>query len=299
MIQKEFMVDGKPLVFSENTVSFNGQEYSYDAMSSFGHRSGQSPAYIFTYNGKLSRLPYDPKDKDEMATIFKEIKERENIPVTKPKQESESGEKQSKIEGDGFRLIPPEEFELKIKSHPATPLPPQNETYQTYEAPTNYNAQPNAPKTPRQRTYKQKKPIYKRGWFILIIVLVAFCGAGAVISIPSDPSNAPTTTSSSSVGTRDNPANPLKGITIDNGYNKYYFKLDKVYRGQDAIDKINKLASWEETYESYYNEYVKSEGNDVALFIWTIKAISGFEKESMAGWHVMDETQAFDEKCTR
>ena len=65
-------VKGKPLVFTNKSVTYAGHEFFYSKMSNIAHRGGSQPAYIFDYEGKRLALPYDPKYKDITLKIFKQ-----------------------------------------------------------------------------------------------------------------------------------------------------------------------------------------------------------------------------------
>ena len=66
-------VNGKPLVFTNESVSYAGYELYYMRMSKIAHRGGEQPAFVFDYNGKRLALPYDPKDKETVMKIFQRI----------------------------------------------------------------------------------------------------------------------------------------------------------------------------------------------------------------------------------
>lgn len=69
----ELQVNGKPLIFTNESVSYSGYELYYIRMSKIAHRGGEQPAFVFDYNGKRLALPYDPKDKETVMKIFQRI----------------------------------------------------------------------------------------------------------------------------------------------------------------------------------------------------------------------------------
>lgn len=69
----ELQVNGKPLIFTNESVSYSGYELYYIRMSKIAHRGGEQPAFVFDYNGKRLAIPYDPKDKETVMKIFQRI----------------------------------------------------------------------------------------------------------------------------------------------------------------------------------------------------------------------------------
>ncbi|WP_269477797.1 DUF5067 domain-containing protein [Hominibacterium faecale] len=69
----KLQVNGKPLVFTNESVSYAGYELYYMRMTKIAHRGGEQPAFVFDYNGKRLALPYDPKDKETVMKIFQRI----------------------------------------------------------------------------------------------------------------------------------------------------------------------------------------------------------------------------------
>lgn len=66
-------VNGKPIVFTGQSLTFAGREFLYSKMSDIAHRGGENPAFVFTYEGKRLAMPYDPKDKDIIMRIFQQV----------------------------------------------------------------------------------------------------------------------------------------------------------------------------------------------------------------------------------
>lgn len=66
-------VNGKPLVFTDTSVSYAGQELLYSKMSNIAQRGGDKPAFVFDYDGKRMALPYSPKDKDAITKVFRQV----------------------------------------------------------------------------------------------------------------------------------------------------------------------------------------------------------------------------------
>ena len=69
----ELQVNGKTLIFTNESVSYASHKFYYAKMSNIAHRGGEQPAYIFDYDGKRLALPYNPKDKEIMLKLFQHI----------------------------------------------------------------------------------------------------------------------------------------------------------------------------------------------------------------------------------
>ena len=66
----ELQVNGKTLIFTNESVSYASHKFYYAQMSNIAHRGGEQPAYIFDYDGKRLALPYDPKDEAIVNKLF-------------------------------------------------------------------------------------------------------------------------------------------------------------------------------------------------------------------------------------
>lgn len=73
MTPLKLQVNGKPLVFTDQAVSYAGRELLYSNMSNIAHRGGEKPAFVFDYDGKRMSLPYSPKDKDAITKVFRQV----------------------------------------------------------------------------------------------------------------------------------------------------------------------------------------------------------------------------------
>ncbi|MCQ4637514.1 DUF5067 domain-containing protein [Anaerovorax odorimutans] len=113
-------VNGKPLVFTGQSVTYAGYELYYRNMSNIAHRSGDQPAFVFDYNGKRLALPYDPKDKATVMNIFKKV-----AALDKKRQEAQR----------------------------AAMAQQQNETQPAFTP-----QQPSAPETPQTGSYEKSEP---------------------------------------------------------------------------------------------------------------------------------------------
>lgn len=70
----ELTIGGRPLVFTDTSVSYAGKELFYNRMSNISHREGNPPAFTFVYDGKKKiTLPYNEKDKDAITQVFKQV----------------------------------------------------------------------------------------------------------------------------------------------------------------------------------------------------------------------------------
>lgn len=97
------------------------------------------------------------------------------------------------------------------------------------------------------------------------------------------------------VGTRQNPADAWKGVTYSNFYGKAYFKLNNVWRHEDAINQLKSMGEWSSYKEWAYAD--KDVDTDVLLMEFEAEAKSGFEETALSGSDIMSSYSVYNEKA--
>lgn len=92
MIQFKTSVNGKPLIFYNDHLSYGGYNIAFNEISDIGHKSEDTPAIVFTYKGKRLALPYQPEEKMQIISIFKNIQTQNSHvpPEHQPSYQSET-----------------------------------------------------------------------------------------------------------------------------------------------------------------------------------------------------------------
>lgn len=104
-----------------------------------------------------------------------------------------------------------------------------------------------------------------------------------------------TVTVKEQVGSRQKPADPTKGVTIETYTGKYYFKLDNVYRHADAVNKVKEFGVWDSC-EYQYND--KEVGTDLLVMEFSAKAINGFDEYALNDSDIIRCSQNYNENST-
>lgn len=104
-----------------------------------------------------------------------------------------------------------------------------------------------------------------------------------------------TVTVKNQVGSRQNPADPTKGVTIENYTGKYYFKLNNVYRHTDAVNKVKEFGVWDLCSYQYDDKEV---GTDLLVMEFSAKAISGFDEFALNDTDIISFSQNYNENST-
>lgn len=104
-----------------------------------------------------------------------------------------------------------------------------------------------------------------------------------------------TVTVKEQVGSRQKPADPTKGVTIENYTGKYSFKLDNVYRHADAVNKVKELGAWEFCDYQYEKKEV---GTDLLVMEFSAKAISGFNDYALNDTYIINWCRNYNETAT-
>ncbi|MCI7302201.1 MAG: Ig-like domain-containing protein [Clostridiales Family XIII bacterium] len=96
------------------------------------------------------------------------------------------------------------------------------------------------------------------------------------------------------VGSRTNPANPRNGVTVQDTFGTMYFKLTSVLRGENAINKLNAMGEWGEYDQEEYNEHP---GTTLTLFIYDVKAVSGYNTYPLSGSDIIHPMNLYNGSC--
>lgn len=99
------------------------------------------------------------------------------------------------------------------------------------------------------------------------------------------------------VGSRTNPADPRNGVTIKDFSGTMYFKLNVVLRGEDAINKLKAMGEWSEYDQETYKDW--HPGTTLTLFIYDVKAVSGYNVYALDGGDIIDPGDLYDGACKR
>ncbi|RGD75581.1 Ig-like domain-containing protein [Anaerofustis stercorihominis] len=94
------------------------------------------------------------------------------------------------------------------------------------------------------------------------------------------------------VGSRTNPADPTKGITVDAFEGKFYFRLKSVVKGDEVINKLKAMNEWDES----YNEVPA--GTTPVFFTYDVKAISGFDSYPLTGYDIINFMDLYNSSCS-
>lgn len=98
-------------------------------------------------------------------------------------------------------------------------------------------------------------------------------------------------------GSRQSPANPETGVTVNTYYGKVHFKVTEKYRGAEALSKLKELGEWD-----YYKEYTyenKEVGTELLLLKYDVKAISGFDEYALSGSSIISSYGNYNDACNK
>ena len=94
-----------------------------------------------------------------------------------------------------------------------------------------------------------------------------------------------TTVPANPLGSRTNPYNPRNGVTINNYGSVYYFKLNEVRKGNDAINLLKSFGKWGEFEQE---ELSNNPNTNLVLFTFDVSAISGYDKYFLDGSDILN-----------
>lgn len=98
------------------------------------------------------------------------------------------------------------------------------------------------------------------------------------------------------IGSRLNPADPAKGVSIKTSAGTMSFQLEMVYRGVDAVTKFKELdpQAWDQHAEYIVPAYPDFE---VIGLQYQVNAKSGFEIYPLRGSEIINEFELYDGSC--
>ena len=94
-------------------------------------------------------------------------------------------------------------------------------------------------------------------------------------------------------GSRTNPADPTKGITLKDYNGTMYFRLTNIVKGDEVINKLRAMNEWDEDYDEV------PQGTTPVFFTYDVKAVSGYNKYPLNGIDVINSYGLYDYKCSR
>lgn len=104
------------------------------------------------------------------------------------------------------------------------------------------------------------------------------------------------TTPVNTLGTRTNPDNPRNGVTVNNYGRIYYFKLNDVYKGNDAINVLKSYKMWGEYQQEELSEHPNA---TLVLFAFDMSAISGYDQYYLDGIDILNPYSFYNSSATQ
>lgn len=98
------------------------------------------------------------------------------------------------------------------------------------------------------------------------------------------------------LGSRTNPYNPRNGVTINNYGSVYYFKLNEVRKGNDAINLLKSFGKWGEFEQE---ELSDNPNTNLVLFTFDVSAISGYDKYFLDGSDILNPYCFYNSSATQ
>lgn len=105
-----------------------------------------------------------------------------------------------------------------------------------------------------------------------------------------------TTVPANPLGSRTNPYNPRNGVTINNYGSVYYFKLNEVRKGNDAINLLKSFGKWGEFEQE---ELSNNPNTNLVLFTFDVSAISGYDKYFLDGSDILNPYCFYNSSATQ
>lgn len=110
------------------------------------------------------------------------------------------------------------------------------------------------------------------------------------------PTTPTTTVPTNPLGSRTNPYNPRNGVTINNYGSVYYFKLNEVHKGNDAINLLKSFGKWGEFEQE---ELSNNPNTNLVLFTFDVSAISGYDKYFLDGSDILNPYCFYNSSATQ
>ena len=113
---------------------------------------------------------------------------------------------------------------------------------------------------------------------------------------PTTPANPTPSAPANPVGSRTNPDNPRNGVTVRDYSRTYCFKLNDVYKGNDAINVLKSYGEWG---ESEQDELYSHPNTTLVLFSFDISAISGYDNYYLDGIDILNPYSFYNSSATQ
>ena len=116
------------------------------------------------------------------------------------------------------------------------------------------------------------------------------------VAKPTTPANPTPTVPANPVGSRTNPDNPRNGVTVKDYSRTYYFKLNDVYKGNDAINVLKSYGKWGENEQ---DELYNHPNTTLVLFSFDMSAISGYDNYYLDGIDILNPYSFYNSSATQ
>lgn len=108
------------------------------------------------------------------------------------------------------------------------------------------------------------------------------------ITKPSTPANP--------LGSRTNPDNPRNGVMVNKYSRTYYFKLNEIYKENDAINMLKTYGEWGENEQDEMDSHPNT---TLVLFTFDISAISGYDSYYLDGVDILNPYCFYNSSATQ
>ncbi|MCQ4637174.1 hypothetical protein NE619_10595 [Anaerovorax odorimutans] len=247
----ELQIKGTPIIFTGDSVTYNGKEFFYHKMKGIKHLNTETPSITFIYDEEAVQIPYDPSDQAIMEQIFKEITATVRAASETPLSPSPD---------ELTALL--DDFQLPPLDPPASKVQPQQQRHDYKQDKVNTmkydktklcnSCGKRIAKSAKACPYcgaKNKRPIHKRWWFIVACVLIVSIIVGSTLDNADTTSPTGSTENTSAETTKT--TKPTEGVlTIAPGdllekYEENEVKGDEIYAEKmmkltGVIDDIGK-----------------------------------------------------------
>lgn len=212
MDKYESKVKGTPLIYTPDGIQLGNNKLLFADMTDIAFKEGDVPAWTFSYNGRRMLVPYEKAEKEFVEPFIKNAMKStatdimtllEEVPAA---AEAEAPDMQRDIKPPAVE-VPDVETETPVDS--SQPSPETNPVKKIKKEKSNMTVckhcgaeiAKNAKKCPHCGG-KNKKPIYKRVWFIILCILAAIVIIGAIAGGGGDSKSTSDNNTSDNKGTK-------------------------------------------------------------------------------------------------
>lgn len=196
-------ISGTDVTFSEEGFGAGNTFYSYSKISNITHIDGEEPAFLFDYEGKQMKLPYDKRDKDNLFMFFyrdrfsteKQQNNKTEFIANVPKQETVTAKTEPSLSGRSEKTIRNETISNNNNRATASvDSSPKKKKSKTIICKHCGAEIAKSAKVCPHCGGKNKKPVFKRVWFwllliVLVFLILAIAGSGNQYKLSDDSSN--------------------------------------------------------------------------------------------------------------